>query len=184
MDNNHRLLQCIPPHHGGVQVLEVYSAEHPGRNLSVLSHVLWTEHCSQGVHKTDGACGSPSEVQGHPAASPDFKPPSWESPKDHMCCTWKTVFLVALASTNRCSKLQILSRDPRYLVFSNQGMSMRVLPGFIVRKYLDFTGGLSAKELLFRKVRGLSEQTIANWIKACVRFTHQHRPDVWVNAHE
>ena len=61
---------------------------------------------------------------------------------------------------------------------------MRVMPGFLVWKYLDFTFGPSTKEHLFWKVReeGFpNKQAIANWIKACVHFTHQHRPDIWVN---
>ena len=155
--------------------------------------------------------------------SSDFEPPKWETVQDKTRCTWKTIFLLALASSSRRGELQALSRDPRDLVFSNQGMSMRVIPGFLaktaipgmdpapffipaltpfsgsdsddrllcpvrmVRKYVTLSGGLSPKTRLFRKVRGEgfpTTQTIANWIKACVRFTHQHRPDLHVNAHE
>ena len=155
--------------------------------------------------------------------SADFEPPRWETRQDRMRCTWKTVFLLALATTSRRSELQALSRSPRDLVFADAGMSMRVVPGFLaktaipgmdpspifvpsltpfsgrdnedrllcpvrmVQKYLAFTGGLIPKERLFRKVRGEgnpSSQTIASWIKACVRFTHQHRPDVPVSAHQ
>lgn len=152
-----------------------------------------------------------------------FEPPSWASRQDKLRCTWKTVFLVALASASRRSEIQAISRDPRDLVFSDRGMSMRVVPGFLaktavpgldpapffipalepfsgrdsrdrllcpcrmVKKYLAFTGGPSPKTRLFRKVRGdgpPSSQTVAAWIKACVRFAHQHRPDVHVTAHQ
>lgn len=155
--------------------------------------------------------------------SQDFEPPQWTSRQDRLRCTWKTIFLLALASTSRCSELQAISRDPRDLIFSDRGMSMRVVPGFLaktavpgmdpvpffipslepfsgrdsddrllcpvrmVRKYLKFTGGLTPKERLFRKVRGEgppSSQTIASWIKACVRHTHQHRQNLPVTAHQ
>ena len=155
--------------------------------------------------------------------SPDFEPPSWGSQQERMRCTWKTVFLLALASTSRRSELQALSRDPRDLIFSDSGMSLRVVPGFLaktaipgldpepffvpaltpfscndtadrllcpvrmVRRYVNLSGGPSPKSRLFRKVRGdgaPSSQTVANWIKACVRFAHQHRPDLHVTAHE
>lgn len=155
--------------------------------------------------------------------SSEFEPPRWETSKDKTRCTWKTIFLLALASSNRRGELQALSRDPRDLVFSDQGMSMRVVPGFLaktsvpgmdpapflipalepfsgrdsedrllcpvrmVKKYLKFTGGPKPKERLFRKIRGEghpSTQTVSTWIKACVRFVHQHRPDVHVSAHE
>ena len=155
--------------------------------------------------------------------SEDFEPPCWSTRQDRQRCTWKTVFLLALASTNRRSELQAISRDPRDLIFTARGMSMRVVPGFLaktsvpgldpapffipalepfsgrdsedrllcpvrmVRKYLSFTGGSTPKERLFRKVRGEgppSSQTVAAWIKACVRHTHQHRPDLHVTAHQ
>lgn len=155
--------------------------------------------------------------------STDFEPPRWDTRQDKMRCTWKTVLLLALATSSRRSELQALSRDPRDLVFSSTSMSMRVVPGFLaktaipgmdpapftipalepfsgrdgddrllcpvrmVKKYLKFTGGLVPKERLFKKVRGEghpSSQTVAAWIKACVRFAHQHRPDLHVSAHE
>ena len=47
-----------------------------------------------------------------------------------MRCTRKTVFLLALAKSDRRSELQALSRDPRDLIFSDQGMSMRPVVGF------------------------------------------------------
>ena len=154
--------------------------------------------------------------------SEDFEPPKWQSRQDRLRCTWKTIFLLALASASRRSELQALSRAPRDLIFSDRGMSMRVIPGFLaktavpgmdpapffipalepfsgrdsrdrllcpvrmVKKYLAFTGGTVPKERLFRKVRGEgppSSQTIASWIKACVRHAHQHYP-VHVTAHQ
>ena len=155
--------------------------------------------------------------------SETFEPPRWDSQANRMRSTWKTVFLLALASSSRHSEIQAFSRDPRDLIFSQEGMFMRTITGFLaktsipgmnptpffipalepfsgrdtedrllcpvrmVRKYLDFTGGSSPKTRLFRKVRGEghpSSQTIASWIKACVRFTHQHRPDIHVTAHQ
>ena len=155
--------------------------------------------------------------------SAEFEPPRWDTQQNRMRCTWKTVFLLALATSSRRGELQALSRSPRDLIFSDAGMSMRVVPGFLaktavpgmdpapfmipslepfsgrdtadrllcpvrmVRKYLEFTGGLTPKARLFKKVRGEGSptaQTISSWIKACVKFTHQHRPDVRVVAHE
>jgi integrase len=140
-----------------------------------------------------------------------------------MRCTWKTVFLLALASSNRRSELQALSRAPRDLIFSDSGMYLRTVPGFLaktaiptldpapffipaltpfsgrdtedrllcpvrmVRYYLEFTGGPSAKQRLFQKVRGdgpPTAQTISNWIRDTVKFAHQHRPDLPVTAHQ
>ena len=65
--------------------------------------------------------------------SPAFEPPRWESLEDRRRTTWKTVFLLALASSCRRSELQALSRDPRDLVFSDRGMSLRVVPGFLAK---------------------------------------------------
>ena len=77
---------------------------------------------------------------------------------------------------------------PALTPFSGNDSADRLLcPVRMVRKYVTLSGGLSPKTRLFRKVRGEgfpTTQTIANWIKACVRFTHQHRPDLHVNAHE
>jgi integrase len=72
--------------------------------------------------------------------------------------------------------------------FSGSDSEDRLLcPVRMVRKYLEFTGGPSPKERLFRKVRGEgppTSQTLANWIKECVRFAHQHRPGLHVTAHQ
>ena len=72
--------------------------------------------------------------------------------------------------------------------FSGRDSEDRLLcPVRMVKKYLKFTGGPKPKERLFRKIRGEghpSTQTVSTWIKACVRFVHQHRPDVHVSAHE
>ena len=154
--------------------------------------------------------------------SEEFEPPRWQTRQDRLRCTWKTIFLLALASASRRSELQAISRDPRDLIFSDRGMSMRVVPGFLaktavpgmdpapffipalepfsgrdsrdrllcpvrmVKKYLSLTGGTRPKDRLFRKVRGEgppSSQTIASWIKACVRHAHQHR-QIHVTAHQ
>lgn len=72
--------------------------------------------------------------------------------------------------------------------FSGRDSEDRLLcPVRMVRKYLAFTGGPSPKERLFRKIRGEgppSVQTIAGWLKDCVRHTHQHRTDLQVSAHQ
>jgi hypothetical protein len=77
---------------------------------------------------------------------------------------------------------------PALAPFSGNDSDDRLLcPVRMVRKYLDFTGGLSAKKRLFQKIRGEgapSAQTVSNWIKDCVRFTHQHRTNLLVSAHQ
>ena len=155
--------------------------------------------------------------------SPAYEPPRWGSTEDRMCCTRKTVFLLALAKTDRRSELQALSRDPRDLVFSPRGMSMRPVSDFVpktgvpgmdpqpflvpalapfsgrdsddrllcpvrmVRKYLEFTGGLKSCQRLFQKVKGQgppNAQTVSHWITDCIRAAHADAPGLKVSAHE
>lgn len=63
--------------------------------------------------------------------SPYYEPPSWDTVEARMRCTQKTAFLVALAKTDRRGELQALSRDSRDLIFTDSGMSMRTIPGFL-----------------------------------------------------
>ena len=77
---------------------------------------------------------------------------------------------------------------PALAPFSGNDTRDRLLcPVRMVRRYVNFTGGPAANQRLFCKVRGdgpPSTQTVANWIKACVRFAYQERPGVRVTAHE
>lgn len=77
---------------------------------------------------------------------------------------------------------------PSLTPFSGNDTRDRLLcPVRMVRKYINLSGGPTRKERLFKKVRGdgaPSVQTVANWIKACVRFAHQHQPGIHVTAHE
>ena len=45
--------------------------------------------------------------------------------------TFKTVFLVALASARRCSELQALARSSPYVRFEREGIRVRTTPGFL-----------------------------------------------------
>jgi integrase len=45
--------------------------------------------------------------------------------------TFKTVFLVALASARRCSELQALGRASSHLRFENEGVRLRTVVGFL-----------------------------------------------------
>ena len=60
-----------------------------------------------------------------------YVPPRWDTVEDRMRCTRKTVFLLALATANRRGELQALSRDPRDLIFSEQGMTIRSVVDFM-----------------------------------------------------
>ena len=60
-----------------------------------------------------------------------FEPPKWDSSEDKLRCTLKTVFLLALASARRRGELQAISRDKTDLIFSDTGVSLRTLPGFL-----------------------------------------------------
>jgi hypothetical protein len=77
---------------------------------------------------------------------------------------------------------------PALTPFSGRDTEDRLLcPVRMVKKYLQFTGGLSAKQRLFIKVQGEgppSSQTISAWIKSCIRFTHPHKPNLKASAHE
>lgn len=62
---------------------------------------------------------------------PDFEPPKWDSTTDKLRTTWKTVFLLALASAKRAGELHALSRDQSDIVFSKESVSLRTVPGFL-----------------------------------------------------
>jgi hypothetical protein len=62
---------------------------------------------------------------------PDFEPPKWDSVTDKLRTVWKTVFLLALASSKRASELHALSRDKADIVFSRDSVSLRTVPGFL-----------------------------------------------------
>jgi len=65
--------------------------------------------------------------------SAPFEPPSYGSIQDKQFLTWKTCFLLALASTKRASEIHAISRDKRDLVFSTRGVSLRTVPGFLAK---------------------------------------------------
>ena len=94
---------------------------------------------------------------------PALEPPRWESLEEHRQTTWKTVFLLALAFSCRRSELQALSKDSQDLVLWEGGM------------YVELSGGLVPK---VGREGSPTSQTIANWISACVWFTHSQRPDL------
>ena len=93
---------------------------------------------------------------------PPFEPPSWSSAEGRKLCTFKTVFLLALATGARRSELHALSRSTRDLVFSGAGVSLKTLPGFLAKNQIPghdpgpfvvkalspFTGRDSADRLL------------------------------------
>ena len=69
-----------------------------------------------------------------------FEPPKWGSTEEKQFTTWKTVFLLALASSKRASELYAISRHKRDLVFSNKGVTLRSIPGFLPKNqriYMD-----------------------------------------------
>lgn len=65
--------------------------------------------------------------------SAPFEPPTYGSLEDKQFLTWKTCFLLALASTKRASELHAISRDKRDMVFSQKGVSLRTIPGFLAK---------------------------------------------------
>ena len=93
---------------------------------------------------------------------PPFEPPSWNSAESRKFCTFKTVFLLALATGARRSELHALSRSARDLVISDKGISLKTLPGFLAKNQIPghdpgpfvvkalspFTGRDSADRLL------------------------------------
>jgi hypothetical protein len=60
-----------------------------------------------------------------------FEPPRFDTIEQKVYTTWKTCFLVMLASTKRASEGAGLSRDERDLVFDKKGVWMRTKPGFL-----------------------------------------------------
>jgi len=58
-------------------------------------------------------------------------PTSWIARSDRLAFTCKLAFLLALATGKRRSELQALSRDPRDLRFTDQGVWLRTVPGFL-----------------------------------------------------
>ena len=62
---------------------------------------------------------------------PDFEPPRWDTALQRQRATWKTVFLLALASSKRASELHALSRDKGDIVFSQSAVHLRTVPGFL-----------------------------------------------------
>ena len=58
-------------------------------------------------------------------------PTSWISRFDRLALTCKLAFLLALATGKQRSELQALSRDPRDLCFTDQGVWLRTVPGFL-----------------------------------------------------
>jgi len=65
-----------------------------------------------------------------------FEPPKWDTPERKKLTTFKTVFLVALATGARRSEIHALSRHSRDLVFSKKGVSVRTKPQFLAKNQL------------------------------------------------
>ena len=62
-----------------------------------------------------------------------FEPPKFDTLVQKLYCTWKTVFLLALASTKRASELHAISREKKDLVFARDGVYLRTVPGFLAK---------------------------------------------------
>ena len=60
-----------------------------------------------------------------------FEPPSFNTVQDRKYTTWKTVFLIALASAKRASEIHAISRSKRDLIFLKDGVQLRAIPGFL-----------------------------------------------------
>ena len=60
-----------------------------------------------------------------------FEPPSFDTVQDRKYTTWKTVFLIALASAKRASEIHAISRSNRDLIFLKDGVQLRAIPGFL-----------------------------------------------------
>ena len=60
-----------------------------------------------------------------------FEPPSFDTVQDRKFTTWKTVFLVSLASAKRASEIHAISRSKRDLIFLKDGVQLRAIPGFL-----------------------------------------------------
>ncbi len=67
--------------------------------------------------------------------SAPFEPPKFTSVEDKLHCTYKTVFLLALATANRAGELQAISRDKRDMVFNKKGVFLRSVPGFMPKTH-------------------------------------------------
>ena len=62
-----------------------------------------------------------------------FEPPRYDTVEQKKFTTWKTAFLLALASAKRASDLYGLSRDVHDLRFSKDGVWLRTIPGFLAK---------------------------------------------------
>jgi hypothetical protein len=62
---------------------------------------------------------------------PPFEPLVWDGRDSRTRVTVKTAFLLALASARRRGELQAISRDSRDLIFSQEGVHLRTVPGYL-----------------------------------------------------
>ena len=99
---------------------------------------------------------------------PPFEPPRWDSSEHKKLTTYKTVFLLALATGARRSEIHAFSRHPRDLVFGRKGVSIRTKTEFLAKnqipdhdpgpffvKSLDLLVGRRCEESLLCPVRML-----------------------------
>lgn len=69
--------------------------------------------------------------------SPPFEPMSWADKDSRTRVTYKTVFLLALASARRRGELQAISRDEVDIIFSAKGVSLRTVAGFLPKSAIQ-----------------------------------------------
>ena len=62
-----------------------------------------------------------------------FEPPRFDTVQARIYTSWKTVFLVALASANRASELHAISRSKRDLIFKKHSVQLRAIAGFLAK---------------------------------------------------
>ena len=62
-----------------------------------------------------------------------FEPPRFDTVEQKKFTTWKTMFLLALASTKRASEIHAISRDKRDLIFTKEGVHLRCVPRFLAK---------------------------------------------------
>lgn len=62
-----------------------------------------------------------------------FEPPGFGTVQERKFTSWKTAFLVALASANRASEMQAISRSSRDLVFKKHSVQLRAIAGFLAK---------------------------------------------------
>ena len=62
-----------------------------------------------------------------------FEPPRFKTVDQKQFTTWKTVFLLALASAKRASELHAISRSKRDMYFKKDYVSLRTITGFLAK---------------------------------------------------